>query len=211
MRLKVLALLAVILPNLGQAEYKNYVEVEMAGQVVEVMTPPWSYAGFHHLHTEEFYASAKTSSGGEFHLTEFIPKGESFGEQGEFYGGWTRLYAIALETDVQQSAEEIMAGQLAIYYSACEEMDWQRSNTTDASEEILLIYCAAFKDNPEVGEISFFYLKVDNQQMLKNYYHIRTPRIDLANFPTGQAGDAATQALDDIVKMMLQFRRPVLR
>lgn len=90
-------------------------------------------------------------------------------------------------------------------------MDWQRSNTTDASEEILLIYCAAFKDNPEVGEISFFYLKVDNQQMLKNYYHIRTPRIDLANFPTGQAGDAATQALDDIVKMMLQFRRPVLR
>ena len=155
MRIKILALLAVILPSMVQADYKDFVEVEMAGQIVEITTPPWSYAGFHHIHTEEFSASSKTPSGGEFYLTEFIPKGETFGEQGEMYGGWSRLYAIALETNVQQSAEEIMIGQLAIYYNACEEIDWQRTKAPTPSAEAFLIVCSSFKDKPDVGEFFF--------------------------------------------------------
>ena len=203
--------MAVIFPSFVQAEYRDFIEVQMSDHLVEIKTPPWSYAGFHHLHTEEFYASANTQNGGEFHLTEFIPKGETFGQQGEMYGGWSRLYAIALETGVQRSAEEAMIGQLSIYYSACEELDWQRTSPPTPSVEAFIVICTAFKDKPDTGEISFFYLSVEDKTMLKNYYHIRTPRIDIANFPSGERGDVATDALNDIFKMLFLYKPPVLR
>lgn len=208
MRILVATLLALSLPALAHAEYNDFVELEMASWKVAIQTPPWSNAGFHHIHTEKFYATAPTSNGGELHLTEFIPKGEIFGEQGEMYGGWSRLYAIALQTKVRSSAEEVMANQLWIYQNACEEMDWQRTRVSTQTVETFVTICTAFKDKPETGEISFFYIKVEDEFLLKNYYHIRTPRIDSSNFPSSVRKDEATEALNDIFKMLMVYEPP---
>ncbi len=177
--------LALLGATCVMAEERSTITMKTFSVVSKIAPPPWATGrDFGELFRDE----GTTTSGHKFFIWEAIPSGEKF-------DNWTRLYAITAENPSNGEIDDYVNGQINRFSEACSDVAVQFSETTPPNQKIFIVYCEAYKDRPELGEVAFLNMQLVNQTLVKNYLHIRGPKFQIRNashapFPMEQMRDA---------------------
>ena len=111
-------------------------------------------------------------------LLEFVPKGQSF-------DAWVELYAVTAETPLSGDTESYRNGIADRYRTACADYALQPV-LEEADAQVFVLFCTAYTDNQDVGEIAVMHYRLKGGVLVNNYYHKRGPAFaldDPAGFP----------------------------
>ena len=134
--------------------------------------PPWSSETDIEKGSEVFRDEGRAVGGHKLFIWEAIPKGETFQQ-------WTKLYALTAEHSLSGSITNYVENILDRGTRNCSNSATQFSRTTRPTTKLFIFYCESYKDQPNLGEVSFFNVQLINKTLVKNYLHVRVPSFSL--------------------------------
>jgi len=174
-RLVAIALFALLPHRAAIADEPTEMVMRTFSVISVFWHPPWSADDESFLEESQIFRNqTKTEEGTDFFIWETIPKGESF-------GSWSKLYAINAEYPITGEFKRYVTRQVGIYESACSDSQVLFFDEKAEFSRTFIVYCASYREEPELGELAFFSMKLLDQTLVKNYYHVRVPSFDLEN------------------------------
>ncbi|MEM7279295.1 MAG: hypothetical protein AAF385_14350 [Pseudomonadota bacterium] len=183
-----LMFLLIAAPTVAQESPK--ITMQTFSVVTSFALPPWSSEDDLVETSEISRQQGPSSAGHDIFIWETIPKGESF-------ENWSKLYAISAEYPLNGDLENYANVQASRFNDACERSVVQFSRTTPDNVKLFVVHCGSYKARPEIGEIAIINMQLQDETLVKNYFHVRVPKFNLDNaaeFPLGA---------DEILKMFL--------
>lgn len=163
---------SLIFLQTSTAQTERFLKMQAYSVEYSYRMPPWSTSSDLEETSETFMNEGEIAGGSRFFIWEAIPKGESF-------DSWTRLYATTAQYPVVDDIDlhvEILAQR---YEESCVDSYVAKPNSKPEQTRLFVIYCSEYKDLENIGEISFFMMKILDSTVVNNYYHIRLPAFSL--------------------------------
>ncbi len=155
------------------AQQEVQIEIRIFALLSSFAPPPWSVGADVADTSEIFRKQGKGPDGTDFFVFEMIPKGETF-------DNWTRFYALTAETGLNGDVQGYMNGQINRYMNACTDLAVALKRKPTASSRVFILYCAAYADRPDTGEVAFFKMEKSGDTLVKLYQHERVPAFDMS-------------------------------
>lgn len=183
----------ILLLAVPAAAQETRIVVPTLGIQSHIAAPPWTNMIGAVSDSEIKRTEGSTQFGTQYVLYEYIPKGQDFDD-------WSELYAIFAEAPLGGETALFRDGLIEGYADVC--IDLVTLPVADeAEQQIFIIVCPAYRDDPSLGEISIMHYRTEASTLVRNYYHRRGAAFDAGNRATWPMSD------DDISNVLNRLRQ----